>query len=58
MESDTDLVRRALFESGMTIRTFAWWYAGRDPRTVRRWLEGSPVPALVAANLREWFSAH
>ena len=48
------LVRAALEASGLPATRFATLVVWRDARTVRRWLAGGPMPALVRRRLA-WF---
>lgn len=49
--ADIDLLRRAIDASGLSIRQYAAQILARDERTVRRWLGGDPMPAVVRAYL-------
>jgi len=55
-----ELVRRAVDLSGLSVRAFAVdVMAGRDERTVRRWLDGSsPVPDQTFAWLTRYVEEH
>jgi hypothetical protein len=52
MPNNRDLLRRVIEVSGLSARRFATLIAWRDERTIRRWLAGEPVPAVVEARLR------
>ncbi len=42
---DADHVRALIDASGLSIREWARTVAGRDHRTVLRWLAGEPIPS-------------
>ncbi len=42
-------VSAAIAASGLSVAEWARTVAGRDERTVRRWLAGEPIPAQVVA---------
>lgn len=49
--TDAETLRAAIDASGLSARRFAFEVmAGRDERTIRRWLAGDPMPPRV----REW----
>jgi hypothetical protein len=52
--NDRDLVARAVAASGLSIRQFALRIVGREPRTVRRWLAGQPIPKAARAFLEAY----
>ncbi len=45
-------LRAHIDASGLSIREWATTVAGRDPRTVERWLAGEGIPASAA----DWLS--
>lgn len=47
LESDAEILKRAMAAKGMSQRSFARRVVGRDPTTVRRWLAGRPMPGTV-----------
>jgi hypothetical protein len=49
--TDPDLLRAAIRNSGLTNSAFARDVLARDPRQVRRWLAGRPLPDAVRAFL-------
>lgn len=53
----TALVHKALAASGMSRTRFAREVVVRDERTVRRWLDGGPVPDVVIDKLRTVLAA-
>ncbi len=44
-----DALRALIADSGLSIREWARTVAGRDPRTVTRWLDGDPIPDAATA---------
>lgn len=46
------LLRNAIERSGLSARQYAKRVLLRDERTVRRWLAGDPMPAVVVEFLR------
>ncbi len=50
---DNALLRQRIDESGLSIRRFAVEVMLREPRTIWRWLAGSPIPGVVQDWLRE-----
>lgn len=49
--TDAALLRAAIAASGLSARRFAVEVLIRDERTVRRWLAGDEMPAVVRAFL-------
>lgn len=54
LRSDADLLSAAIRASGLSARAFALDVIARDDRTVRRWLAGDPLPAV----LRVWLERY
>ena len=53
--TDADLLRAAIEASGLSARRFAFEVmAGRDERTIRRWLTGETMQPRV----REWLEVY
>lgn len=50
--TDTELLARSIKASGLTTGRFAAEVLIRDPRQVRRWLAGKPLPPAVRAFLK------
>lgn len=50
--SDADRLRQVIAATGLSDRRFAVQVLLRDERTVRRWLAGDGIPAVVDAMLR------
>jgi len=48
-----DLLRVAIKASGLSPARFAREVVVRDPRTIRRWLRGKPIPETVIHRLKE-----
>lgn len=53
-QPDPHLVRDAIILSGLPASRFAVLVCWRDARTIRRWLAGSAVPALVRRRLQHF----
>jgi len=51
--TDADRLRQVIAATGLSDRRFAVRVLLRDERTVRRWLAGDDIPAVVADELRE-----
>lgn len=55
--TDAEVIRAAVAASGLSTREFAYEImAGRDERTVRRWLLGETMPPKVRAWLEAWLA--
>lgn len=53
MQTDADRLRQVIAATGLSDRRFAVQVLLRDERTVRRWLGGDDIPAVVGEQLRE-----
>lgn len=56
MPTDADILRQAITASGLSARRFAVIVLWRDERTVRRWLAGDAMPAVVRDGLIRWMT--
>ncbi len=52
--TDADTLRAAIKASGLSARRFAVELMGRNERSVRRWLSGEPMPAVVLGWLKSY----
>jgi hypothetical protein len=50
--SNRDQLQQLIEASGLSARRFARLLAWRDERTIRRWLAGEPMPAVVTERLQ------